>query len=133
MLSETGCNTALAAVLPNGTNRYVALLTAIPTAKDGTGMVEATGSGYARKAHSAWLDTTDGDAVYRVNDGAITFAALSADLDAIVGWAIYDASTSGNLLAYGPLLDVGGVEVEVDFASGDEPRFVDQQLRVGLE
>lgn len=125
--------TALAAVLPSGTDVYVGFFTIVPTDDTPTGGTEATGSGYARVAHNTWTNSTVGDDVYRVNSGAVEFAALSADLTGINGWGIWDAATSGNLLAYGPILDVGGNEVEdKTFTSGNQPRFVSGELQVGV-
>src|SRR5262245_29850425 len=95
-----------AALLPNATNRYVGLLTALPSASDGTGLVEAdTATGYARVAHSAWTNTTSGDDVIRKNNGAITFAVLIGTLVGVAGWAIWDddGTPSGNLIAFGPM------------------------------
>lgn len=133
-LSEYGAEQALgsANVLPNGTNKYVALLTALPTERDGTGLVEATGSGYARIAHNSWVNVTSGDNTLRKNSGAVTYAALTADLDGIVGWAVYSAVSGGNLIAYGPLVDGSNNAITRDFASGDQPRFTDQELEIGI-
>jgi hypothetical protein len=125
--------TALASILPGGTDVYVGLFTELPTDDAPTGGVEATGSGYARVVHSTWTNTTVNDDVYRVNNGAVEFAALSADLTGINGWGIWDASSSGNLLAYGPILDVSDNEVsDKTFTSGNQPRFVGGELKVGL-
>lgn len=128
--AEAACLTAL---LPNGTDVYVGFFTVLPTADDGTGGTEASGSGYARKAHQAWVNTTVGDYTYRVNNGAIEFTALTADLDGVNGWGIWDASVAGNLLAFGPLLDALGAEVyDKTLTNGNQPRFVDQELKIGL-
>ena len=122
----------LAALIPNGTNSYVGFYTVSP-AVDGTGGTEAAGSGYARKVHAAWVNVTVAPVIYRVNTGAIEFAALTADLANIVAWGIWDAAVAGNLLAFGPLLDVAGTEINKTFTSGNQPRFVDGELKVGLE
>ena len=122
---------ALAAVLPNGTARYVALLTTLPAA-DGTGEVEATGSSYARKSYSAWLTSVSSGITYRKNNGAIEFTALTGALTGVLGWAIYDASTAGNLLAFGYIRDSSGAAVTKNFVNTDQPRFLDQELKVGL-
>lgn len=132
-LTNYGEQTALEALLPNGTDVYVAFFTVLPTADDGTGGTEASGSGYARKEHQAWINTTSGDITYRVNNGAVEFDALTADLEDIVGWAIFDAAVAGNMIAFGPLLDVGGNEITKTFTSGNQPRFIDQELKVGID
>lgn len=131
-LTETASNTALEAILPNGTNLYVGLYAALPTARDGTGGTEAAGSGYARKLHTAWVNVVESGISKRKNNGAITFAALTDALPGVVGWGIWDALTSGNLIAFGPIRDASGNEISKDFANTDEPRFPDQELAVGI-
>ncbi|MGD8501269.1 MAG: hypothetical protein PVJ86_11510, partial [Phycisphaerales bacterium] len=79
-------------------------------------------------------NTTVGDDVYRVNNGAVELPTLTADLTGIYGWGIWSAITGGNLLAYGPLLDAGGSVVEdKTFGTGNIPRFVHQELKIGLD
>jgi hypothetical protein len=132
-LTDYAEQTALETLLPNGTDVFVGFFTVEPTADDGTGGTEASGSGYARKAHQAWTNTTSGDITYRVNNGAIEFAALTADLVGINGWGIWDAVSGGNMIAFGPILDAGGAEVvDKTFTSGNQPRFINQELMVGL-
>ena len=133
-LSEYGAEQAMgsANVLPNGTDKWVALLTTLPTARDGTGLVEATGSGYARINHALWVNVTDGNDTLRKNSGAVTFAALSAALTDIVGWAIYDLVAGVNLIAFGPLVDGSNNPITVDFANTDQPQFADQELEVSI-
>lgn len=84
---------------------YVALLTTNPTKNDGTGLVECSDSGYARQSittATGWSTiTTDADNIHEdmTNGSALTWPAASAGYT-VVGMAIYDASTAGNLLAY---------------------------------
>lgn len=81
---------------------YIALLTAMPTTNAGTGLIEATGAGYARIAVPAadWAAITT--AVDNLTDQSSTNAALSVtptvSIGTIVGVAIYDALTAGHLL-----------------------------------
>lgn len=81
---------------------YVALLTAMPTKNDATGLVEATGTGYARMACPAadWAAITT--AVDNLTEQSSTNADLSVtpsvSLGSIVGVALYDAATNGNFL-----------------------------------
>lgn len=131
-LSNYGEEQALIALLPNGTACYVALFTELPD-DDGTGGTEASGSSYARKSHSAWTNGTSGTATQRKNNGTIEFAALSGSLAGIVGWGIYDALTSGNLIAFGTIKNSGGTDVTKNFVSTDQPRFLDQELKVGID
>ena len=128
-----GKQQALAGVLPGSTTFYVAFLTTLPTDDDGTGLVEATGSGYARKSHGVWVNVDESPEWYRANSGAIEFAALTANLEDIVGWAIYTLVTGGSLVAWGPLLDVSENEITKTFTSGNQPRFVTLELKVGVD
>jgi len=132
-LATYGKQQALTGVLANGTTYYVGLLTTLPTDDDGTGLVEATGSGYARKGHSAWMNIDESPEWYRVNNGAVELDALTDDLNDCIGWGIWTAASAGTLIAWGPLLDVGENEVTIDFLSGNQPRFVDQELKVGVD
>ena len=93
-------------------NTYVAALTTAPTAIDGTGAVEVSTSGtaYARQAvaSSGWSAISasgSGLSALEVisNSALIAFAQATANWGTVVGLALYDASTAGNLLAYGDL------------------------------
>lgn len=131
-LSDYGKSLALGAVLPNGTTRYVALLATVPTDEIGTGLVECTGSNYSRKGYSAWLSVTvETGLIARANNGAIEFNVLSNRLT-VAGWAIYDAVSSGNLLAFGEMRDVDGNTTSLNILAGRTPRFLDQELLVEL-
>ena len=131
-LSEYGAQEALATanVLPSGTNKYVALLTALPTARDGTGLVEATGGSYARVANSGWTTSVSGSNTVRANTAAVTFTTLTADLSDVLGWAVYSAVSGGNLIAFGPLHDSAGNAVTRSFLNGDTPRFSAGELEI---
>ncbi len=132
-LSDYGAAAALSAVLPNGTDVWIALFTELPNVLNGTAGVEAEGSGYQRIDWQAWVDVTEDDVVYRRNDGAIEFGALSDALPGVVGWGIYDEQTDGNLLAFGYVRDVAGTAVTKNFVAGNQPRFLDQELSIGIE
>jgi hypothetical protein len=87
-------------------NTYVALLTTNPTKNDGTGLVECADGAYARQtvASTAWSAISlNADNIHDQisNSNAITFPAVSGSAYTVVGLAVYDASTAGNLLAYG--------------------------------
>ena len=78
------------------TNWYVGLLTATPS--DSAGGTEVTGGSYARQVCSFTITGT-GTAL-ATNTSAITFPTATADWG-IIGWVgIYDAVSSGNLVAY---------------------------------
>ena len=79
---------------------YVGLFTAAPS--DTGGGTEVTGNGYARVATGTISGS--GTATTFTNAAAIEFAAASGGNWGSIGWAgIFDASTSGNLLAWSPL------------------------------
>lgn len=85
---------------------YVALLTALPTKNDGTGLAEVSGSSYARQAvaDTAWSAiATAADNLHDQidNTAAITFPTVTTTGYTVVGLAIYDALAAGNLLSYG--------------------------------
>jgi hypothetical protein len=80
---------------------YCALFTAAPTSAGGG--TEATGGSYARVAvtNNATNFPAASSQIKR-NGTAITFPTPTADWGTIIGAGWYDASTGGNLLAYGP-------------------------------
>jgi len=79
---------------------YVGLFTAAPS--DSGGGTEVTGNGYARVATGTISGS--GTATTFTNAAAIEFAAASGGNWGTIGWAaIFDASTSGNLIAWAPL------------------------------
>lgn len=120
--------------IPNGSNVYVGLFTTLPAA-DGTGGVEATYDSYARVAHSTWLSKTIATStVRRENIGAVEMIALGlggAD-QTIVGWGIWDASTSGNLRHWGPLRSASGVEAPQTITVGDQIRWTEGTLQIQI-
>ena len=83
---------------------YVALLTAAPT--DAGGGTEVSGGSYARVAVSQ-LDANwaapSGTPRSTSNSNSITFPTPSANWGSITHFAIYDASTAGNLLYWAVL------------------------------
>lgn len=98
------------------TNIYVALSTADPT-DSGSGVAEPAGSGYARTACNVWDAAASREAS---NTSAVTFPAATGSWGTITHWALFDASTGGNMLAYGSL-SVSNAVVNgnvVSFAAG---------------
>lgn len=80
---------------------YLALCTVVPTdASTGSTITEATYTGYARKsvAASDWNAAAAGQST---NANAITFAACTGSSSTIIGWALCDASTAGNIIVWG--------------------------------
>ncbi len=78
------------------TNWYVGLLTATPS--DSAGGTEVSGGSYARQIIT--FTVTGTGTALATNTSAITFPTATADWG-IIGWVgIYDAVSSGNLVAY---------------------------------
>jgi len=80
---------------------YVGLSTADPT-DDASGLAEPSGNNYARveTSGSDW-DAASGGAT--ANAAAITFPAASGSWGTISHFALFDASSGGNMLAHGAL------------------------------
>jgi hypothetical protein len=79
---------------------YVGLFTAAPS--DPGGGTEVTGSGYARKVTGTM--SVSGTDTTAMNSAAIEFAAASGgNWGTITHAAIFDALTTGNMLAWAPL------------------------------
>jgi hypothetical protein len=97
---------------------WVALFTAAPS--DTGGGTEATGGSYARKstAGSDWAAASGGATS---NAAAITFVTPTGSWGTITHFALMDASTSGNMLAWAPLTtpQAVGTGNTVSFAIGD--------------
>jgi hypothetical protein len=80
---------------------YIGLFTAAPS--DTGGGTEVTGNGYSRVA-TGTITVSGTSPTNATNAAAIEFAAASGGNWGSVGWAaIFDASTSGNMLAWAPL------------------------------
>ena len=106
---------------------YLALCTSVPDdTKTGSTIVEATYTGYARKSIAA-ADMNAASSGSKTNGNALTFAACTSGSSTIIGWAICDASTAGNVLCWGtatstvisttqtpPTIAVGGLVVTLD-------------------
>jgi hypothetical protein len=89
------------------TTTYVALLTTNPTDDTGTALVEVSGGAYVRQpivGSSGWSSSGpvsggSGTTPEQMSNAAvITFPTPTGSWGTIVGIAIYDASTAGNLL-----------------------------------
>lgn len=87
------------------TTLYFALLTS--TASASGGGTEVTGGSYARVAVTSNTANFPGaGATYPVNKAngtAITFPTATASWGTVGFWAVYDASSAGNLLFFGSL------------------------------
>lgn len=81
---------------------YMALFTAAPS--DSGGGTEVSGGSYARAAITN--NTTNWPAFaagLKSSGAAINFATPSADWGTVVAWALFDASSAGNMLVWGLL------------------------------
>lgn len=76
---------------------YIALSTTDPL-EDGSGISEPSGGAYARKAFSDWSQAT---ARSIENLSTIQFEEATANWGELTHFAIFDAATSGNMLAHG--------------------------------
>ena len=104
------------------TNIYIALSTTLP-AEDGTNVSEPGAGAYARKVMNTW----NAAAARKVtNNGVITFATATAAWGNITHYAIYDAITAGNFLAYGSLA------VAKDVVNGNTPCIADTEIEVSV-
>ena len=83
------------------TNLFVGLYTVTPS--DAGGGTEVSGGAYARvsTATADW-NTASGGTLTNAND--IVFPQATASWGTVVAFGIFDASTAGNLLIWGPLL-----------------------------
>lgn len=83
-------------------NVYMALCTVAPTEDDtGTSITEANYTGYARKEILATDLGNAANGIITNSGAAIVFADCTAGSSTIVGFAICDALTAGNMLYYG--------------------------------
>jgi hypothetical protein len=103
---------------------YVGLYTSAPS--DAGGGTEVSGGSYARKstAGADWA-TASGGATSNAN--AITFVTASGSWGTVTHFGLFDASTSGNLLAWGAL----GASKAI--GSGDTASFAAGDLDITLD
>lgn len=106
--------TAILDLITNASGRHLALFTTRPADESGAGGVEVSAGWYSRQALDAadWSDdapTLEG-AIVRRNDDPITFGTVTGADVTITGWGIYDASSGGNLKAFGRVIGPEGGE-----------------------
>ena len=104
---------------------YVGLSTADPT-DDASGLAEPSGSGYTRVTTSGadWDAAASGATA---NAAALTFPEASGSWGTVTHFALFDASSAGNMLAHGTL-DASRV-----ITSGITPRFAIGELDIILD
>jgi hypothetical protein len=98
---------------------YVALFTAAPS--DSAAGTEVTGSAYARQAAASAVWTRTAGSI--TTNAEVAFPAVTTSAYTVVGWAIFDAVTAGNMLYWG---DTTSTVMNV----GDVPRFAAGALTV---
>lgn len=127
LLNSIFGNTSNFGALATAPTVHVALSTSAP-AMAGTGVTEPSGSGYARVATSAsdWANATLADPSVLSNATIITFPEATGSWGTITHFALYDALTSGNVLAYGTLTASRAP------VSGDTARFAVGELSTQL-
>lgn len=111
--------------------KYVMLFTDMPDA-GGFGGIELTAAWYARIAHSGWITESTLNLVRRINLGQIDFAEVTTAAT-VVGWGIISAAGGGDLIAFGRLRDTNGNPITVNLLPADLPRFLDLQLKTGIQ
>jgi hypothetical protein len=104
---------------------YVGLSTADP-GDDGTGLSEPAGNGYARVA-TAGTDWNAASGGALDNANAVEFAEATGSWGTVTHFALFDASSGGNLLAHGSLTQSKTI------ASGDTAQFAAGALDVSLD
>lgn len=104
-------------------NVYVALSTADPT-DAGSGIAEPSGNNYARTVCNTWNAASGGATA---NTGAVTFPTASGSWGTISHFALFDAITSGNMLAHGTVVTPKAV------GSGDTPTFPAGDIDITLD
>ena len=104
---------------------YVGLSTANPT-DSGSGLAEPSGNGYARVQTSAseWNAASNGSLD---NAGNITFNQATGNWGTITHFALFDAATAGNMLAYGTLSQSKSI------SESDKARFEAGDLDISLD
>lgn len=110
---------------------YVALYTATPGDANASG-TEVTGGSYARVAvtnnATNWPAASGTSPTSKSNGTTITFPAPTANWGVVVAFAIYDAATGGNELAWGAL------SVNKTINNGDAaPSFAASALTITLD
>jgi hypothetical protein len=86
--------------LANEPTIYIALMTAAPN-KNGTGGTEANYGGYARLLPEEWAGIQTNEAMFMTSEES--FPTATSGSNVITHYALYDAATDGNLIAFDEL------------------------------
>jgi hypothetical protein len=99
---------------PTSAAVHLGLFTVAPT--DAGGGTEVSGSGYARQ--STAFDASSGGAI--TNTAAESFTASGGNFGTVVAVGIFDAATSGNLIAWDDITSaIVNDGTTIEFAIGD--------------
>lgn len=101
---------------------YVGLFTVAPS--DSGGGTEVSGGSYARQAIT--FTVSGSSPTQAVNSGAVEFPTATADWGTIVAAAVFDAPTSGNMLAWADLTS------NKNITTGDVFRFPTSNFAITL-
>lgn len=102
---------------------YVALFTAAPSDAAGSG-TEVSGGSYARTSSPFATSAASGSIA---NSGAVTFPTASGSWGTVTHFALFDASTAGNMLMSAALT------TSKTIGSGDIASFATGQLAITLD
>ena len=105
---------------------HVALSTTTPT--DTGGITEPSGGAYARQAitndATNFPASSGSNPTEKKNGAVVTFPVATAAWGTIVGWALFDAATAGNMLYWGDVTPSKTVGLD------DQPKFAVNGLKV---
>lgn len=120
---------------------YIALVKTTPNAA--TGGTEVTGTGYARvalaqstaamaatNADGSTAATSSGTSGTTSNNAAVSFGTAGGAWGTVTYWEAYDASSGGNRLMWGQIVDAGGVAAPRTISNGDPVSFPISALRI---
>lgn len=107
-LSYTAAATAINSLLRNGTV-YLALFLSDP-GPDATG-TEVNGGAYTRKPITFGSPSITGGKQTTANSGAVSFPVATNSWGDVAYWAVYSASSGGNMIAYGAFSRSKSVDV----------------------
>ena len=103
--------------MPSVPTVYVALFTAVGT-DAGSGFTEVSGGSYARTVTTGLWNSASGTGPSTIsNSSNITFPQSTGSWGTVIAWGLYDASTSGNLLAWDYLGNFSWLPTTVSNAS----------------
>lgn len=116
-------------------NLYMALSSTPPYA-DGTNVTEPTGGAYARALvdtsgsgimmSTQWIGFGSTNIAQAYNSSAITFPTATGSWSGLTHWALYSASTGGNMCFYGAL------DSTVNVLTGETPSFLVNDFQVNM-